>query len=77
MTDSTLPQPLSQAAIIGLLAGGGCIQRDRHGAAVIQIHGRCAEDWEELRLRGWLSKTTSGTYVLSEDGRKRAESGDI
>ena len=77
MTDNALPQPLSLPAILGLLAGGACIQRDRHGAAVIQIHGRCAEDWEDLRREGWLSKTTSGTYVLSERGAKHVASGLI
>jgi len=69
MSDAPIPAPVPRGEIISLLAGGACIQRDRHGAAVIQIHGRCAEDWEELRAEGWLNKTTSGTYVLSEKGR--------
>ena len=62
--------PLGKAEVLDLLAAGACIQRDRHGAAVILIHGRCEEDWEELRKDGWLNMTTSGTYVLSERGRK-------
>lgn len=66
----TIPPPLDKDAILALLADGACIQRDRHGAAVIQIHGRCAEEWEELRKDGWLNMTTSGTYVLSERGMK-------
>lgn len=72
-----IPRPLTQAEIIDLLSKGACIQRDRHGAAVIQIHGRCGEDWEELRLPGWLNKTTSGTYVLSERGIRALARGQI
>ena len=77
MTDDTPSQPLNKAEILLFLAAGSHIQRDRHGAAVIHIHGRCADDWEELRQLGWLNKTTSGTYVLSERGRKHAESGEV
>lgn len=69
MTDIAIPQPLDKEAILALLYAGACIQRDRHGAAVIQIHGRCADDWEELKIDGWLTMSTSGNFVLNDKGR--------
>lgn len=57
MTEPTIPLPT-----------GACIQRDRHGAAVIMVLGRCVEDWEEMRRDGWLNMTISGTLVLSDRG---------
>lgn len=71
MTDEpVIPQPLGQNAILDLLAAGAHIQRDRHGAVVISQHGRCCDDWEDLRRRGWLQQTTAGTFVLGERGRE-------
>lgn len=68
MTDPVIPQPLSKSEIVDLLAKGARIQRDRHGAAVIHVEGRCVDDWEDLLREGWLQQTTAGTYVLSERG---------
>lgn len=75
MTELEIPTPLEKSAMLDLLAAGACIQRDRHGAAMIQIHGRCGEEWEEMRRAGWLSKTVSGTYVLNDRGRDAKERG--
>jgi hypothetical protein len=70
MTEPVIPQPLAKAEIIDLLAKGACILRDRHGAAVIHVEGRCADDWEDLLREGWLQQTTAGTFVLSDHGIK-------
>jgi len=75
MTDLANPQPLNKTAILDLIVRGACIQRDRHGAAVIQVHGRCCEDWEDLRREGWLAQTTAGTFVLSERGERALAAG--
>jgi hypothetical protein len=68
MSELSTPTPLTKSEVVDHLAQGACIQPDRHGAAVIIIVGRCADEWEELRRDGWLSKTISGTLVLSERG---------
>jgi hypothetical protein len=68
MSAPIIPAPLTKEEIVTHLSSGACIQRDRHGAAVIIIVGRCADEWEELRRGGWLNMTTSGTLVLSERG---------
>ncbi len=70
MSGLLIPSPLTKDEVLAYLAEGACIQRDRHGAAVIMIFGRCAEDWEEMRKDGWLSQTTSGNFVLSEHGHQ-------
>lgn len=77
MTDPIIPQPISKPEIIDLLAKGACIQRDRHGAAVIHVEGRCVDDWEDLRREGWLQQTTAGTFVLSERGIAAVARGEI
>lgn len=69
MNDLVIPQPLDKEQIIELLLNGAHIQRDQHGAAVVQLHGRCCPEWEELRADGWLHKTINGTLMLSDEGR--------
>lgn len=79
MSETMIPSTISKTEILQLLADGAYIQPDRHGAAVIRTEGRCGDDWEELRRDGWLSKTTAGTYTLSDRGREainRTRGGD-
>ncbi len=64
------PVPLTKDEIIDLMLAGACIQPGRGDiAAVVTQHGRCADDWEDMRREGWLSRTIAGTFVLSDAGR--------
>lgn len=70
---STDPQPvppLARAAILDALSTGAEIQPDRHGAVVVTRHGRCSDEWQDMRREGWLTQTTRGTFVLSERGTR-------
>lgn len=77
MLDAIPPAPLIKSEILDLLSKGAVIQRDRHGAAVIHVEGRCADDWEDLLREGWLNLTTAGTFTLSDRGRSAMSRGAV